>query len=382
MRAQRVRLQDVVFRSFEARTTASRFEGSQMRVQLRRAATDAAVDYALDAMEQRDTPWRPKPVPLAINEHARRAARTGIDLGSLLHHYVAGCHELARELTRTSHELGVYPYSATLYELRERLDEVLEELARTLKHEFTQTQRRWTPDERRRAIAQRLLASDELTDDELSELDYEVFGAWHVGIVVTGQSAPKALEALTHADRRLLVVARGRAAWAWVGEDSRFSAEELRGTLCQRAPAVTASVGDCRRGLAGWRQTHREARSALPLAASRRAVVRYADDPLLAAAAKSETLAEWLRSFVTPLTSTDGQRLHLVATLRAFIDAECSRTSAAAAIGVSRHTVESRLRAAERLIGRSVRDCLTELDIALRLVELDSDERDARLQPG
>jgi len=61
-------------------------------------------------------------------------------------------------------------------------------------------------------------------------------------------------------------------------------------------------------------------------------------------------------------------------TLRALIDAECNRRAAAAALDIDRHTVESRLRTAERLLGRTLHTCLPELDIALHLEELDGAE--------
>jgi DNA-binding PucR family transcriptional regulator len=57
-------------------------------------------------------------------------------------------------------------------------------------------------------------------------------------------------------------------------------------------------------------------------------------------------------------------------TLRAYIDAGCSATSATSTAGVSRHTVESRVHKAEQLIGRAIRTCIPELDVALRFEEL------------
>jgi hypothetical protein len=45
------------------------------------------------------------------------------------------------------------------------------------------------------------------------------------------------------------------------------------------------------------------------------------------------------------------------------------------ALGVNRHTVESRLNTAQQHIGRPLDTCLIELEVALRLRELDSAEQ-------
>ena len=57
-------------------------------------------------------------------------------------------------------------------------------------------------------------------------------------------------------------------------------------------------------------------------------------------------------------------------TLRAYFAAERNVSSAAAALGVNRNTVTSRLRAIEATVGRSLAFCGSELEAALRLAEL------------
>jgi DNA-binding PucR family transcriptional regulator len=59
-------------------------------------------------------------------------------------------------------------------------------------------------------------------------------------------------------------------------------------------------------------------------------------------------------------------------TLRAYFEAERNVSSAAAALGVKRHTVTNRLRAAEEKLGRSLNVCAGELDVALHLEDLGS----------
>jgi DNA-binding PucR family transcriptional regulator len=56
--------------------------------------------------------------------------------------------------------------------------------------------------------------------------------------------------------------------------------------------------------------------------------------------------------------------------LRAYLAAERSISSTAAVLRVTRKTVESRLRTVEERLGRTLRPCPAELEVALLLDEL------------
>lgn len=58
-------------------------------------------------------------------------------------------------------------------------------------------------------------------------------------------------------------------------------------------------------------------------------------------------------------------------TLRAYFAASRHISSTAAALGVNRHTVASRLQAIEETLGRSLDTCAASLEAALHLHELD-----------
>jgi DNA-binding PucR family transcriptional regulator len=79
---------------------------------------------------------------------------------------------------------------------------------------------------------------------------------------------------------------------------------------------------------------------------------------------------------VAPLRGQPDGGMALRKTLRAYIDAECSASAAESAAGVGRHAVIGRVRKSEGLIGRPMRTCLAEVDLALQLEDLD--ERRAR----
>jgi DNA-binding PucR family transcriptional regulator len=140
--------------------------------------------------------------------------------------------------------------------------------------------------------------------------------------------------------------------------------------------SVSLAIGEPGRGIEGWRLTHYQARAALELALRRSSkFARYADDPLLAAVVQDATLTQSLeQQYLMPLRGQRDGGTALRRTLRAYINAECTATSAASPLKVGRHTVESRIRTAESLLGRPLRTCMAVLDVALRLDDLHEEE--------
>jgi DNA-binding PucR family transcriptional regulator len=102
-----------------------------------------------------------------------------------------------------------------------------------------------------------------------------------------------------------------------------------------------------------------------------KSVVRYPDVALLASLLQDEALATSLRRrYLAPLANTrdGGETLRL--TLRASFLAGCNASSAAAALGVKRHTVTNRIRAIENRLGLSLGAYAAEVELVLRLESL------------
>jgi DNA-binding PucR family transcriptional regulator len=139
----------------------------------------------------------------------------------------------------------------------------------------------------------------------------------------------------------------------------------------QAAGDVRFVLGEPAGGLEGWRMTHRQAQAALLVARRRpQRVTRYGDVALLAAALGDELLGRSLVGiYLAPLVHARGGEV-LPQSLRAYLAAGCSVSSAAAALGVTRRTVESRLRTIEQKLGRTLHPCFAELEVALLLDEL------------
>jgi DNA-binding PucR family transcriptional regulator len=57
--------------------------------------------------------------------------------------------------------------------------------------------------------------------------------------------------------------------------------------------------------------------------------------------------------------------------LRAYLSARRNASATAAALGVSRQTVNKRLRTAEKRLGRYLDECMPEIEAMLRLDELE-----------
>jgi DNA-binding PucR family transcriptional regulator len=193
-------------------------------------------------------------------------------------------------------------------------------------------------------------------------------------MIVSGSNAETKAGELSRAlDRHLL---RGESrdvrCAIWLGGSLPPSFEEV--DLVTRATIATTgrvAVGETGKGLGGWRRTMRQAESA-ELVAERRLnpLVRYRDVALLAAALRDQDLSGFLiETYVAPLRD---DRIELGETLITFLKLNGNASSAAAALGITRHTVTSRVRMAEERLGCRLADCAAALETALCLAELRS----------
>jgi PucR C-terminal helix-turn-helix domain/GGDEF-like domain len=218
---------------------------------------------------------------------------------------------------------------------------------------------------------ERLLEGELLDTDDLN---YD-FDGHHTGLLASTVSARDRLSALAASlDARLLAVEREDGVlWAWLGSSRALDPAQLASALhAEPGPGLRLAIGEPGRGIAGWRMTHRQAQAALPIALRGAATAtRYGDVAVLASLFKDDLAVSSLQElYLAPLeTGRDGGAI-LCRTLRAYLAAGRNTTSAAAALGVMRHTVANRLRTIEGLIGRPLRDCTAEIEAALCLRDL------------
>jgi PucR C-terminal helix-turn-helix domain/GGDEF-like domain len=334
-----------------------------------RAAVAAAVEYGIEAVERSEE--HPAPIPTVLLAQARLAARHGVELETVLRRYLAGYtllgHFLIEESERERPLRG-----ASLKRLLRVQATLLDRLIAAVSSEYAReaAERQGSAEQRRAERVKRLLDGELL---DTSELTYD-FDAHHLGAVVSGPEAAEAIRALAHAlDCRLLLIPRGEEAlWAWLGARRLPDSEELDHVSEQLPASLSLALGEPAQGLAGWRLTHRQAKAALPIALrSPGSVVRYADVALLASILQDDLLATSLRQlYLAPLSAERDGGAALRETLRAYFAAERNVSSAAAALGVNRGTVGSRLRTVEEYLDRPLSSCSAELEAALRLEDL------------
>jgi len=334
-----------------------------------RGALAAALDYGLAAVA---APGRePEPVPVKLLAEARLAVRSGVSLEAVLRRYSAGQSLLADTLLdeAAAADISTPELKAALRALAVRYDRVVAAVSEEYEREASSEPP--SGEARRHALLRRLLAGEPV---DSTELGYE-FDAHHLAIVASGATAAQALATFGgQLDRRLLLVAPDEySAWAWLGGRRRFEEGDIDFLASVEWPdRVDVGCGHPGHGLGGWRLSHRQATAAL-LVAQRvpERLVHYADVALLASALHDDLLLASLdQLYLSPLSAERDRGRTAKDTLRAYFAAAGNASSAAAALGVNRRTVASRLAAIEECLGRPLDDAAAEIETALRLDEV------------
>jgi sugar diacid utilization regulator len=343
------------------------------------------VDYVLEGIE-RGAGWSGS-IPAEVISQARRAARAGISLDTVIRNYVAAytlVETFIVEEAECAEDSGEgAPLRGILGARASLIDRLLTAITSAYGDELQQAER--SPERRRRQLVHALLAGQAV---DPAELDHNL-DEWHLAVIATGAAAPQAVRSMAGAlDRRPLSVAHGaESVWTWLSGRRRLTATDIERWLSVKAhPDVLVAVGEPGRGIDGWRLTHRQAQAALLVALRRpgpQRLTRYADVALLASALRDDVLARSLiEIFLSPLDDRRDGGAVSRETLRAYLAAGRNASSAAAALDVGRHTVENRLRTVEHSLGRSLQTCLAELELALCLEELDGVAGSERLSPA
>jgi hypothetical protein len=336
-----------------------------------RAAVLAGLDYLLAGIEADDS--RPGPVPAELLAQARLAAQEGVSLDTVLRRYLL-CHTLLGDFLIQEAEGVELMDHAALQQLLRLQAALVDGLIAAVANEYARAGRAAprTTEQRRVGVVKQLLAGD-LVDPV--ELEYDL-DLCHLGLVGAGPGAEEAVRRVTGAMDccRLLVCPEGGLVWAWIGSGRAIEVGELLGAALSVLPrGIGLAVGEPMHGLVGWRLTHRQAEMALPIAVKGpQPIVRYSVVALLASALRDEILGNSLRdAYLIPLAEGRDGGDALRQTLRAYFLAGRNASSAAAALRISRQTVNERLRKVEDRLGRSIDGCAPELETALRLREFD-----------
>jgi hypothetical protein len=367
LRAREREIEDAIFARVSGMFMSAQGEDADYETGLR-SAVSAVLHHTLTEMEA--PAEMPGPIPSAAIAQAHRAARRNISVDTILLRYIAGHRVLGAFVMDDAHRSGLVANEPILRHLRTTQEAVLERLVTTIAYEHRQERERIerSREECHAELVQKLLAGER---PDTSDLDYDLDDAWHLGIIANGPRAERVVRGLADDLRRqLLCVSIGEGSvWAWVG-----GRHELEMARVERALATVSTggvslvLGEPRSGVPGWRLTHQEAQAALLVALRRpEPMVRFADHALLALVLQNESLVRSLVSIYLPSLGNPVAR----ETLRAYFSAGCNAATAAAKLEIDRHTVERRLRTVEARLGRQLRSCHAELEVVLRLEELE-----------
>ncbi len=334
-----------------------------------RATITAVVEYGLAGIGLGESSLAPIP-PVAV-EQAKRAARLGVSLETVLSRYLMGYKLLGEYITREvenfSSKRGVLAHVNSVQA------SLLERIVASIIGEYgRESKRSESSGEQHRAECVRQLLAGGIVDS--SELDYEL-DCWHLGIIANGKGAGQLVHGIAVGlGRRLLSVPRSeKTVWAWIGGQRICTASEIERVLSGRWPKeVSLVIGEPAKGIQGWRLTHQQAHAALRVALRKpERLTRYADVALMAAVLQDDLLARSLIDiYLSPLALQTGTGDTWRQTLRAYFDAAQNVSRTAAKLHVTRQTVENRLNAIEAVLGRPRQAWLVELAIALRMEQL------------
>jgi len=206
-------------------------------------------------------------------------------------------------------------------------------------------------------------------------LGYDLNGR-HVALVLRHQDRETGGADASAAARQLsAAISNGRPLIVRVDIDTTWCWVPYKADSPPRVPSLDAWLvahGRPRRGIAGFRESHREALAAsrvAELAQSSSGVVTSYDDAAVASLCSADP--EWCRRFIRAelgaLIADDAATRRVRATLEEFFAADSNFRATAARLGVHHNTVRYRLERAEKMLSRPPAERRLALELALHL---------------
>ncbi|MGY1870289.1 MULTISPECIES: PucR family transcriptional regulator [Nocardia] len=327
-------------------------------------------------------------VPPAAAEYARRFAQHGMSLEALLRAYRLGEHMFmqgAISLLRDSHasaDLALETAGRIALLVNAYIDRVIEGVIDIYESE----RRRWDArsDSTRAAQIRAVLDTEDLDLASAEQMLTASLRGWHMAAIIWVRKPAASSADLLRAGAAMLTTATGKEpltvvideqnCWAWISSSGKPSLDtgQLERDL-HRRPGIRVAIGDPAAGLAGFRQTFRDAQRARNLALvadpsraltlhSRVALASLLIDHL------PDTRA-WVHRVLGDLMRDDTTTARLRETVQTYLDARGSLTDAAARMHVHKNTVHYRIRKAEEVLGHPLTVNRLETEVALMISE-------------
>ncbi|BBZ75834.1 ABC transporter substrate-binding protein [Mycolicibacterium anyangense] len=327
-------------------------------------------------------------VPPAAVEYARRFAQHDLSLEGLLRAYRLGEHMFVQWAIADIADLNLPAATALAATSRIALiansyiDRVIEDIIDIYEDE----RRRWDTrtDAARAAALKAVLEGPDIDLRAAEQMLSTSLRGWNVAACIWCPGGEVSLPRLLRIGTAAMHDATGAGAmsvsvddqhgWVWASSAGRLTVDLAALTNAIRTEAgIYLAVGRAASGLAGFRQTFREAEAArkVALTSRRRERVTLHSDVGLASLVvdRLSDVDVWARQVLGGLIGSDDTSARLRETLREFLDSQGSYTDTAARMHVHKNTVHYRVRQAEEQLGRSVNEQRLETEVALLLCE-------------
>ncbi len=213
-------------------------------------------------------------------------------------------------------------------------------------------------------------------------LDYRL-DQHHVGLVVwvDEPAAADALErirgvvgvlgtALGCATPPLVIPVDGSCAWVWIPTKASLAKSKELDAATASEPAVSLAAGEAAKGIEGFRRSHGQAVSARAVALAageqRAPVTPYVDvAPIAMLCSDLASARAWIHETLGDLAVDSSRNEGLRETARVFLETGGSYTATAELLFLHRNTAQYRVRKAEEVRGRPLRDGRLDVELAL-----------------
>lgn len=325
--------------------------------------------------------------PAAAVDYARTLAQQDVPATLLIRAYRVG---QARYLRRCMEELlshtpGDHLEGLAALEMMENVSTYIDRVVEQVLTAFGEARDDWLRD---RSAVQAMRVRDLLRNRPLDlgatehALGYRL-DQHHLGIVgwVDGPAPADGLERVRRVigsvtrdvDRSatsLVVPADDTSAWAWIPSRQTLARSEVLHAATALEPTVSLAVGEPARGIDGFRRSHRQAMSARSVALAagqqRSPVTPFVDvAPIAMLCADLESARAWIHETLGELAIDTTRNAGLRETAHVFLQTGCSYTATAEQLFLHRNTAQYRVRKAEEVRGRPLREGRLDVELAL-----------------
>jgi DNA-binding PucR family transcriptional regulator len=353
------------------------------------ASIRANVERTLGILEHGVDPTAIAP-PVAAVEYARRLAQRGVPVFALIRAYRLGhatfLHHVIENLVEHGSGSESVEGRATL-EIVDRVHASVDSVIEALLVTYAQERDEWlNPNAILRARVRSVLTETGLDIESAQQrLGNYRLRQHHLGAELWVPDAAAGADSLA----RLRVVAEALAtaagcvdppmlvalddaticAWLPVGTETRVERNRLAAVL-PSSPEMFVALGEPEPSLAGFRRTHEQALSAQAVArvnpGSHVRLVPYSDiAPIATMVSNLAAARAWVHETLGPLAVDGDRQAGLRETLRVFFATGGSYAATAKALGMHRNTAQYRVRTAEELRGRPLREGRLDVELAL-----------------